>query len=104
MALPQFVLDRRPELALLCQRHGARRLELFGSATRADFSPERSDLDFIVTFDELPIERAADAFFTLKDGLETMFQRPVDLLTEHALRNPYLRQRVDAERVTVYGT
>lgn len=104
MALPQFVLDRRPELALLCQLHGARRLELFGSATRADFSPENSDLDFIVTFDELPTDRVADAFFTLKDGLEIMFQRPVDLLTEHALRNPYLRQRVDAERVTVYGT
>lgn len=103
MALPQFVLDRRPELALLCQRHGARRLELFGSATRPDFSAEHSDLDFIVTFDELPIERAADAFFTLKDGLESMFQRPVDLLTEQALRNPFLRQRVDAERVTVYG-
>ena len=65
--------------------------------------PDRSDLDFVVAFDELPPADYSDAFFLLKEGLEALFLRPVDLLTERSLRNPYLRKRVDAERVAVYG-
>jgi hypothetical protein len=44
----------------------------------------------------------SQAFFALKDGLEQLFQCPVDLLTPDALRNPYLHQRVEAEQVSVY--
>lgn len=47
-----FVLQRQSELADLCQRNHARRLDLFGSATRADFRPTGSDLDFLVELDE----------------------------------------------------
>jgi hypothetical protein len=103
MGIPTFIRSRSKELALLCRQQHARRLDLFGSAVRADFRPESSDLDFIVAFDELTPGAYSNAFFTLKEGLESMFSRPVDLLTEHSLRNPYLRRRVDAERVTVYG-
>ena len=48
-----------------------RRLDLFGSAVRPDFDDQRSDLDFVVAFDELPPVEYADAFFALKDGLES---------------------------------
>ncbi|HSI56608.1 MAG TPA: nucleotidyltransferase domain-containing protein [Ideonella sp.] len=103
MAIPGFILDKRGDVAALCRRTHARRLDLFGSATRDDFHPDRSDLDFVVAFDELPPADYSDAFFSLKEGLEALFLRPVDLLTERSLRNPYLRKRVDAERVAVYG-
>jgi len=88
--------------AVLCHLRHDRRLELFGSATRSDFNPARSDHDFLVSFDELPPVDYYDAFFSLKEGLEAMFDRPVDLVVERAVRNPYLRQRVDAERQSVY--
>jgi predicted nucleotidyltransferase len=101
--LPRFITDRHAALAALCERTPTRRLALFGSATRADFDPERSDLDFVVTFDDLPSVDDANAFFELKQGLETLFERPVDLLTSNSMRNPYLRQRVEAEQVTLYG-
>lgn len=105
MGLPRFILDRQGDIAALCQRHHARRLDLFGSAVRADFSAERSDLDFVVDLSEdQPPGQYAEAFFALKDGLETMFSRPVDLLTDASVVNPYLRQRINAERMTVYGT
>lgn len=98
-----FVLDRQPQLADLCRRTHARRLHLFGSATRPDFRPLDSDLDFLVELDEdLAPGPYSESFFALKDGLERLFQRPVDLLTPEALRNPYLRQRVESERVPVY--
>ncbi len=95
--------SRLPEVAGLCRRLGVRRLDLFGSATRADFDPSRSDIDLLVTLEPMPPARYAAAFFDLKAELETLFQRPVDLLTEAGLQNPYRRARVDSERMPLYG-
>ena len=50
---------RREEVAELCRRFHVRRLEVFGSAARGDFDPERSDVDFLVEFDP---DRRANAF------------------------------------------
>ena len=87
----------------LCRRFHVRRLELFGSAARGeDFDPDRSDLDFLVSFAPLSPADYADAYFALRDGLERVTGMPVDLLTEAALENPYLRQRVTIERPTLF--
>jgi predicted nucleotidyltransferase len=106
MTTPQpasFVLDSRGQIAELCRRSHARRLHLFGSATRPDFRPLDSDLDFLVELDESLAPGAySQAFFSLKEGLEQLFKRPVDLLTPQALRNPYLRKRIEAEQVALY--
>jgi uncharacterized protein len=91
------------EVAALCRRAGARRLDAFGSAVRADFDPQSSDLDFLVEFDDVPPAAYAKAYFALKDGLESLFGRPVDLVTGSSLANPYFRERVLAERQTVYA-
>jgi uncharacterized protein len=103
MAIPRFILDKQGDISAMCRRTHARRLDLFGSATRGDFNPGSSDLDFLVTFEPLPPADYSDSFFALKEGLEALFHRPVDLLTERALRNPFLIRRVQAERVAVYG-
>lgn len=98
-----LLAEHQTQLAELCRRSHARRLHVFGSATRADFRPADSDLDFLVEFDaELAPSAYSQAFFALKAGLEDLFSRPVDLLTPEALRNPYLRRRIEAEQVPVY--
>ena len=98
------VLDtHRQQVAELCRQVGARRLDLFGSAARGDFDPESSDLDFLVELEALPPSRYASAYFALKEGLERLFGRPVDLVTESGLGNPYFRQRVQAERRNLYA-
>ena len=102
MALPDFILARRDDIAALCRRHRAQRLDLFGSAVRGDFEPGRSDLDFLVSFDELPPVAAYDAYFSLKEGLEGLFHHPVDLVMERAVRNPHFRARLDSERQPVF--
>lgn len=102
MQLPSLVLEHRAAIAALCQHAHARRLELFGSAVRDDFDAVSSDLDFLVEFDELPPTQYSEAFFGLKQGLEQLFARPVDLVVERAIRNPFFKQRVNAERQTVY--
>ncbi len=86
-----------------CRRFGVRRLDLFGSAaTGLGFDPACSDLDFLVEFEPRSPADYADAWFGLRDALEALSGCPIDLLTEAALENPYLRQRVEAERHLLY--
>jgi predicted nucleotidyltransferase len=103
MRLPPLIAEKQAAIAALCRRSRARRLDLFGSGARPDFNAERSDLDFLVVFDELLPVESFDAYFTLKEGLEILFARQVDLVVERAIRNPYFKQRVQAERQPVYA-
>jgi len=99
-----LIAERRTEIAALCRRFGVRRLDVFGSAARAeDFDPEQSDLDFVVEFEHLPAGRYYHAYFELKEGLETLFGRPVDLVTEESIRNPYLRASIEKGRRPLYA-
>jgi uncharacterized protein len=75
------IQSKREELDELCRRFQVKRMELFGSAARGDFDPERSDLDFFVEFERLPPAKYMDAYFSLKEALELMFGRPVDLVS-----------------------
>lgn len=90
-------------LAALCRWHHVRRLDLFGSAVTDRFDPARSDLDMLVAFDDLPPGSYADACFSLKQDLESLSGRDVDLLTNAALQNPYFRREVEANRQTLFA-
>ena len=74
------VQQKLSALRVLRTRYGVRRLELFGSATTVGFDASRSDLDFLVEF--LPLEpgQYANAYFGLKEDLEALFDRDVDLV------------------------
>lgn len=102
--MPDLIDLKRSEVASLCRRTGARRLDAFGSAVRDDFKSETSDLDFLVEFGDLSPADYAQAWFALKEGLEVLFDRPVDLVTPSALANPYFRQRVVSESLNVYAS
>jgi len=94
----------REELQALCRRFHVRRLDVFGSAARGeDFEPARSDLDFLVEFQPLQPGGYVDAFFGLKEGLEELFGRPVDLISAAAIRNPYFRASVERTRAPLYA-
>ncbi|MBA3599020.1 MAG: nucleotidyltransferase domain-containing protein [Methylibium sp.] len=98
-----LIQSRLPELERLCHRLGVQQLDLFGSAAPADFNAERSDIDFLVTLAPTSPPRYADAYFELKAGLESLFQRPVDLVTDASLTNPYRRARIESERLRLYA-
>ena len=65
-------------IAEFCQRNRIRRLALFGSVLRDDFTPE-SDVDVLVEFD--PEARVGLAFITVQDELSTILGRQVDMHT-----------------------
>lgn len=90
-------------LPALCRRYHVRRLDVFGSAaTGQGYDPARSDLDLLVSFDNLPPAAYAEAYFGLQAALEALAGRKVDLVTEAGLRNPHFRRRVDAERRALF--
>lgn len=90
------------EIPDLCRRYGVARLELFGSATGDAFDPQRSDLDFLVEFDADP-SRLFDRYFGLKEALEALYGRRVDLVTAGSLRNRYFIEAVNQSRRLVYA-
>ena len=97
------IAEHRSELQALCRRYHVRRLDLFGSAARGDFDPGRSDVDFLVEFDpEHPAALSLSAYLGLKDALEDLLGRPVDLVEPSAMRNPYLKASIEASRERVF--
>ncbi len=99
-----LIAEKQPEIEVLCRRFRVTRLELFGSATGIDHAEEDSDFDFLVDFDLSGEVRALDAYFGLKEGLQALLGRRVDLVMPSALRNPYFRAEVDRQRQPLYGT
>ena len=94
--------ERAEELEILCRRHGVRRLDLFGSASTGLYDPDESDLDFLVEFQPAALNAYADAYFGLLEALGGLFERPVDLVVESAIKNPYFLQAVDQTRTPIY--
>ena len=70
---------------------------------RDDFDSQSSDLDFLVEFQPLKPGTYADAYFGLKEGLERLFQRPIDLVIESAIKNPYFLKKVEQTKHGLYA-
>ena len=84
----------RAEILEAALRHGAKDVRVFGSLARGE-GDETSDLDLLVTLGE---DRSLLDLVGLKQDLEDLVHRPVDVVTERAL-SPYLRERVLSEAV-----
>jgi predicted nucleotidyltransferase len=97
-----MTLDEVREAALpACREFDVRRLDAFGSLVRGT-GTAHSDVDLLVEFKD-PDRAPARRFFGLLHYLEDTLGREVDLLTTSGLRNPYLKRRILAERVCLYG-
>ena len=96
------VESTRAEIAALCRQLGVRRLDVFGSAAGGDFDLERSDVDVLVEF-SFEVGGGIRVYFALKDGLERILGRPVDVVSARAIRNPYFSAQVQATREPLYA-
>ena len=86
----------------LCSRYKVKKLYAFGSILTDKFNKE-SDIDFLVDFGPVDVLQYADNYYDLKFSLEDLLQRPVDLLEEKAIKNPYFQQVVNSKRQLVYA-
>jgi predicted nucleotidyltransferase len=97
----QLIETHEQELFALCRKHGVRKLDLFGSAVNGTFDESTSDLDFVVDFlDYGP--GIARRFLEFADDTEALFDRPVDLVFDAKMKNPYFRAMVNATREPLY--
>ena len=94
-------LDREAIVAL-CRRHGVVRLSVFGSALTDRFDPKRSDVDLTVEF-AADLPDRFGAYFGLKEDLEQLFDRPVDLLVRTAIDNPFFEAEVARTEELLYA-
>jgi uncharacterized protein len=94
--------DNLEEIGKLCRPHGVRKLEVFGSILRCDFDPQRSDVDVLVEFEPRVASNFAN-FLDLKEALERLFGRPVDLVELHTIRNRRVRYYIEQSKSPVYA-
>lgn len=97
------LLAKQQGIAQVCEQYAVRRLDVFGSALRADFDPAPSDIDLVVEFAPPQIGKDFDRYFAFKAALEALLARPVDLVELGSMRSTRLRKHVERERVQVYG-
>ena len=98
-----FVQEKLPQIVALCRRYHVRRLDLFGSATGDRFDPGRSDVDFVLEYLPEAKEFYPDVYFGLKEDLEALLGRHVNLVMINAVRNPYFREELEETRVQLYA-
>lgn len=92
----------KKEINELCANHKVRSLYAFGSVLTPNFNTD-SDIDLIVDFKDIDVNDYADNYFDFKFSLQDIFKRPVDLLEQQAIKNPYFKQEVDQTKELVYG-
>ena len=86
----------------LCINHRVDKLYLFGSILGNNFN-EKSDIDFVVRFKNMELLKYSDNYFDFKFSLEDLFKRPVDLLEEPSIKNPYFLESFNESKKLVYG-
>jgi hypothetical protein len=93
----EIILNALQENREVIRRFGVQRLGLFGSYARGE-ETEASDLDFVVEFEI----KSFDAYMGLKEFLEELFGRRVDLVIAGVIK-PRLRDRILAETIYAQG-
>jgi predicted nucleotidyltransferase len=98
-----LVNENIEKLASICISNHVENLYLFGSAASSRFTGE-SDLDFAVVFSASlsPLEHGK-AFFTLKEEIEKLFEREIDLISYRVIKNPIFKAELDKTKITLYA-
>lgn len=96
--MPTRIKIDQKAIAEFCKRHHIRRMALFGSVIRDDFTPQ-SDIDILVEFE--PGKTPGFAFFEMQDELSRLLARQVDLKTKDGI-SPHFRDEVLREAQNVY--
>jgi uncharacterized protein len=91
----------KSDMIKLCKTHKVKSLYAFGSVLTDKFN-ENSDIDLIVNFTDMVLEDYADNYFDFKFSLQDLVKRPIDLLEEKAIKNPFFKESVDKQKQLIY--
>lgn len=91
----------KEKLIKLCEKHKVQELCFFGSVLTDKFNKD-SDIDIIVIFDNVELNQYFINYMSLKEKLEILFNRDVDLLEKNAIKNPIFKKIIERDQIIVY--
>lgn len=100
--MKELIKDKLNDLKKLCQDHDVRTMYVFGSVCTDKFN-DKSDIDILISFKDISIEKYTDNYFELHYKLEELFNRKIDLLTENSLSNPYFIENIEETKQLLYA-
>jgi len=86
----------------ICKKHKVKFLYAFGSVLTDSYNNE-SDIDLLVEIDLNNPYAYTDAYFELKEELEKLLNRKIDLLENRGLKNKFLIEEINSTKVAIYG-
>lgn len=88
----------------LCRQHRVKTLSVFGSILTDRFN-DTSDIDLLVDFEQIDHDNFdyVSNYFNLRNALENLFNRKVDLIEEKGLRNKYFIANINRTKQMIYG-
>jgi predicted nucleotidyltransferase len=99
----ESIIQYAQAIVLLCKEHHVEYIALFGSAATNMMHPN-SDIDLLVRFSNyLDVLDYADNYFSLKEKLENLLGKKVDLVSQKSLKNPVLIENIDQSKVVLYA-
>lgn len=100
--MQSILTDKIEDLIKLCTIYSVKSMYAFGSVCTDNFN-EHSDIDLLISFENLSIEQYTDNYFDLHYKLEALFQREIDLLTDKSLSNPYFIKSLEQTKTLIYA-
>ncbi len=101
--MQSLITDNMDKIKTICMMHNVKTLFAFGSVCNEEFN-DLSDIDLLISFMPMDYGDYADAYFDLAGMFESLFHRPVDLVTDKSLSNPYFIDSVNQTKTLIYGS
>jgi predicted nucleotidyltransferase len=98
----KLIQNNIEKLKQICKELDVKTMYIFGSACTDKFT-ETSDIDILISFKDISIEKYTDNYFELHYKLEALFKRKIDLLTENSLSNPYFIESIEETKQLLYA-
>ncbi|MBM2816008.1 MAG: nucleotidyltransferase [Ignavibacteria bacterium] len=99
--MQSIIENKKNEIKALCKNHNVEMLYAFGSVCTDKFKAD-SDIDLLVSFKPMDYPDYADNYFELAEKFEELFHKPVDLITEKSLSNPYFIKTINKTKTLLY--
>ncbi|MCX6233202.1 MAG: nucleotidyltransferase domain-containing protein [Bacteroidetes bacterium] len=100
--MQSIIKEKISALQELCKKYDVKTLYVFGSVCTDSFT-NNSDIDILISFKDISIEKYTDNYFELHHKLEELFNRKIDLLTENSLSNPYFIESIEETKQLLYA-
>ncbi len=97
----KILIDNIDNLKSLCVKYNVKSLYAFGSVCTENFN-KNSDIDLLVSFKPMDYGDYADSYFELTEEFEKLLNRPVDLVTDKSLGNPYFIESLNKTKTPIY--